>query len=378
MAKRERVDRGLYRVENKDGSVSWMIDYLNPDKKRIRKTFSTKKQAVAERAARIHMMAKGEYSEFVEKKERRTSTLGDLIKLYHENYQDQTTYIKNKQAYIESFKKHFGSPTLLTSIEYGDLKTYRNTLKKTLSKHGLPLTASTINSYMSCLRHMFKEAIEYKMVQRSPFNDGKSLMLKLDNTRERYLTPEEIRRFVKACPTHLKQIVKCALFTGLRVSDVLKLKWSDISDGQIYVRNTKGKNYIVPVSEPLAELFDQIREGRKTVGGNVVDLKGKPVERPGIESEHVFTYMGKPITGVRTAFRSACKKANLTYGRDKPDGVTFHTLRHTYGTHLAIHGTHARTIQELLGHKSLKMTERYIKVADESKKQAVNGLNYGL
>ena len=38
MAKTERVDRGLYRVENKDGSISWMIDYLNPDKKRIRKT----------------------------------------------------------------------------------------------------------------------------------------------------------------------------------------------------------------------------------------------------------------------------------------------------------------------------------------------------
>ncbi len=40
MAKIERVDRGIYRVENKDGSISWMIDYLNPDRKRIRKTFS--------------------------------------------------------------------------------------------------------------------------------------------------------------------------------------------------------------------------------------------------------------------------------------------------------------------------------------------------
>jgi hypothetical protein len=69
MAKIERVDRGLYRVENKDGSVSWQIDYLNPDRRRIRKTFSTQKQAVQERSARFHMMAKGEYSEFVEKKE---------------------------------------------------------------------------------------------------------------------------------------------------------------------------------------------------------------------------------------------------------------------------------------------------------------------
>ena len=74
MAKRERVDRGLYRVENKDGSISLIIDYLNPDKKRIRKTFSTKKQAVAERAACVHMMTKGEYGEFVEKNKGYTAT----------------------------------------------------------------------------------------------------------------------------------------------------------------------------------------------------------------------------------------------------------------------------------------------------------------
>lgn len=92
----------------------------------------------------------------------------------------------------------------------------------------------------------------------------------------------------------------------------------------------------------------------------------------------MFTYQGKPVKSVKTAFKAACKGAGFEYGRDVPNGVTFHTLRHTYGTHLALQGTHIRTIQELLGHKNLEMTQRYTKVADDTKRQALNGLNWGL
>lgn len=105
-------------------------------------------------------------------------------------------------------------------------------------------------------------------------------------------------------------------------------------------------------------------------------MKGNPVENEGIESEFVFIYHGKPVKSVKTAFKKACKDAGLVYGRDKSDGVTFHTLRHTFGTYLAKQNTHIRTIQELMGHKTIKMTQRYTKVAEDDKRQAVNCLNY--
>jgi integrase len=377
MAKIERVDRGLYRVENNDGSISWQIDYLNPDRKRIRKTFSTKKQAAEERAARVHMMAKGEYGEFVEKKEKKSATLGELLELYRKNYQDQTSFKTAKKFYIQGFREYFKEDTLLSSIEYGDLKTYRNTLKKSLNQHGKILSFSSVNAKMSCLRHMFKEAIEYKMIEQSPFNGGKTLMLKVDNVRERYLEPEEINRLLDKSPLHLQHIIKCGLFSGMRLGNILSLKWSQIRDGHMYVKTKTGKDNF-PVSDILAELFEQIKGSQKPVNGNVVDLNGKPVERAGIKSEYVFTYQGEPVKSVKTAFKKACEEAGLEYGRDKADGVTFHTLRHTYGTYLAKQGTHIRTIQELLGHKNIKMTQRYTKVADDSKRQAVNGLNYDL
>ncbi len=373
MAKSEKIDRGLYRVENKDGSVSWLIDYVNPNGKRIRKTFPTKKQAVAERATRVSLMAKGEYGEFVEKKEKKSSTFGELVKQYKEACQDEPIYKTAKKFYLNGFEEHFKAETLLSSVEYSDLEAYRNKLKRSLNQHGKPLAPSSINAKMSCLRHMFKKAVIYGMIERNPFYDEDTLMLKVDNVRDRYLAPDEIRKLLDNSPVHLKNIIKCALFTGMRLGNILSLKWHQIRDGHIYVQTKNGKRNF-PVSESLAELFKEIKESRKPVKGNVVDMKGNPVEKDGIDSEYVFTYHGKPVKSVKTAFKKACKDAGLVYGRDKSDGVTFHTLRHTYGTYLAKQNTHIRTIQELMGHKTIKMTQRYTKVAEDDKRQAVNGL----
>ncbi len=122
----EKVERGIYRVENKDGSISWMIDYLNPDKKRVRVTFSTKKEAVQERAKRIAMIAEGEYSTFVKKKKNYSATFGKLLDLYKENYKDQASYKTAKKYFVEKFREYFKKETLLSSIEYGHIKAYRN------------------------------------------------------------------------------------------------------------------------------------------------------------------------------------------------------------------------------------------------------------
>ena len=264
MAKIEKVDRGLYRVENKDGSISWMIDYLNPDKKRIRKTFSTKKQAVEERATRVSLMAKGEYSEFVEKKKKKSSTFGELVKRYKEACQDEPIYKTAKKFYIKGFQEHFKDDTLLSSIEYSDLEAYRNELKRSFNQHDKPLAPSSINAKMSCLRHMFKKAVIYGMIERNPFYDGDTLMLKVDNARERYLEPDEIRKLLDNSPVHLQHIIKCALFTGMRLGNVLSLKWHQIRDGHIYVKTKNGKRSF-PVSEFLAELLEEIKENRKPV-----------------------------------------------------------------------------------------------------------------
>jgi integrase len=356
-----------------------MIDYLNPDKKRIRKTFSTKKEALQERAKRVSMIAEGEYSKFVEKKKAYTATFGELVKLYEQNYKDQTSYKTAKKYYIERFLEYFKEETLLASIGYGHLKTYRNKLMKRLNQHNRPFTASSINSEMTCLHQMFKEAKEYKMIGKNPFNDGKSLRLKVNNERDRYLTPDEARKLFNECPVHLQQIIECVLYTGMRRSEVLSLKWHQIKNGWIYLPKTKtNKKRYIPVSDPLEKLFDRIKESQYQEKSNVVDMEGKPLEHKRGKSECVFLYQGKPVKEIRTAFISACKRSGIPYGRNVPNGITFHDLRHSYGSYLIAQKNDFRTTQELLGHKDPKMTQRYTHVADDMKKRAVNTLDWNL
>jgi len=378
MAKIEKVERGIYRVENKDGTVSWMIDYLNPEKKRIRKTFGTKKQAVEERATRVALIASGEYGDFVKKKGTRHHTFKKLIDSYEKDHGDQSSFKSSKRFFIEKFKAHFGEDTLLTSIEYGHLKEYRRQLQTSINQHGRRLTPSSINSEMSCLRHMFKEAFEYGMIERSPFSDGKSLRLKVDNERDQFLTPEEARRLFSKCPVHLQHIMEAVLYTGMRRKEVLNLKWVDIRNGWIYLDDTKTGKHKIPVSDHLGELFESIRGGQDPDAGNVFDLEGNRVEKGRAQSEYVFTYSGEPIKDVKTALRKACKDAGIPYGRNVPNGITFHDLRHSYGSYLMEMGANIRTTQELLGHKNIRMTQRYTHVSDDTRKQAVNGLDWGL
>lgn len=375
MAKIEKVERGIYRVTNKDGSISWMIDYLNPEKKRIRKTFETKKKAVEERAKRVALIAEGEYSPFVKKKKSYTATFGDLIKLYVENYKDQSSYKTAKKGFIKKFKKHFKEETLLSSIEYGHLKTYRNELRKSINQHGRLLKPSSINSEMSCLRQMLEEAKEYNMVERNPFKDGKSLRLKVNNERDRFLTPDEARKLFSECAAHLQQIVECVLYTGMRRQEVLNLKWNQVRNGWIYLQDTKTKKRLqIPVSDALFRLFERIQNVQDLKGGDVLDLTGSRIKRTG----YVFTYKGQPIKDVKIALQAACKRAGIPYGRNVTDGITFHDLRHSYGSYLMLQRTDFRTTQELLGHKDPKMTQRYTHVADCTKKQAVNNLDWNL
>jgi integrase len=379
MAKMEKVERGIYRIENKDCSVSWMIDYLNPDKKRVRVTFSTLKQAREERAKRIALVAEGEYSTFVKKKKNYSATFGQLLKLYKENYKNQPSYKTAKRFFVKKFRKHFKKDTLLASIEYGHIKAYRNKLMQSVDQHDRLLEPSSINREMSCLRQMFNEAVEYGMIDRNPFNDGKSFHLKENNERNRFLTPDEARKLYKECAIHLQQIIECVLYTGMRKKEVLNLKWDQIRGGWIYIRDTKPKNLVkIPVAEELAKLFDRIKDSQDADGSKVYDLKGKKVKRHPLQSEYVFTYQGQPVKDTKGALKTACKNAKIPYGRNVPNGITFHDLRHSYGSYLMQQRTDFRTTQELLGHKDPKMTQRYTHVIDDTKKQAVNSLNWDL
>ena len=348
---------------------SWQIDYFDPTGKRVRQSFKKKKDAEAELGKRVSLKAENRYLDV--KKDYKT-TFGELCEKYKDNFENQASYQTSKRFFIDAFKVHFGKDTLLAKITYLELETYRNLLRKSQSKHDRMLTDATINRKMSCLRHMFKKAVEWDMIDKTPFDRGSSLLIKENNKRDRYLEQDEIDALLDACSTkvikfpeskkHIKQmtrkdthylrdIVECVLNTGMRRGEALSLKWEQVRGDFIYLRKTKTSNpRQIPINEDLAALFKQIRK------------------RQGLKSEYVFIYQGQRIADLKNGFNAALRRAAI-------NDFKFHDLRHTFASHFVMRGGSLKALQEILGHKTLTMTMRYAHLAQDHKKEAINLLN---
>jgi integrase len=84
-----------------------------------------------------------------------------------------------------------------------------------------------------------------------------------------------------------------------------------------------------------------------------------------LKSEYVFTYRGKPVQEVKKAFGASLARAGI-------EDFRFHDLRHTFASHMVMRGATIKDVQELLGHKDIKMTIRYAHLSKEHKKKPVN------
>jgi len=173
---------------------------------------------------------------------------------------------------------------------------------------------------------------------------------KENNKRLRYLEPEEINRLLQECSEHLRPIVILALNTGMRLGEILNLKWRDIDLDQklIYIIHTKsGEKREVPLNNLLVKLLEKMK---KTSENN----------------DYVFSHKnGLPYNRVYKGFKSACKRANI-------EDFRFHDLRHTFASHLVMNGVDLKTVQELLGHKTFTMTLRYAHLSPDHKRKAVD------
>ncbi|MGD0401314.1 MAG: site-specific integrase [Syntrophobacteraceae bacterium] len=347
----------------------WQIDYFDPTGKRVRKSFAKKKDAEAELAKRVSLIAEKRY---LDVKKDYTTTLDELLKKYEENFQDQAGFKNSKCHFIENFREYFGKDTRLDNIKYVELDTYRSYLKRKPTRHGSFRSPVTINREITCLHHILEKAKEWQMIERNPFDQGKSLLTKENNQRFRFLTEDEIPVLLRECSDYLRPIVDCAINTGMRRGEILSLQWDQIRNGFIYLTKTKtNEARQIPVNESLELLFADIKRsqgpGAKSVftftrGQHALKQPESQRERKGL------ALVVKPVRSITTGFIGALKRAGI-------EDFRFHDLRHTFASQLALRGASLKQIQELLGHKNITMTMRYAHLTQESKRDAVNLLN---
>jgi integrase len=344
---------------------TYQIDYFDPTGKRIRKSFDKKKDAEAELGKRVSLKAEGRY---LDVKKECVTTLGELIKKYTENFENQRSFNNWKKLCLENFKEYFGLDTIIDNIRYVHFETYRNHLRQKLTHKGTIRKDASVNREMSCLHHLFAKGVEWELLEQNPFKRGKSLLMKENNKRLRFLSHDELQGLLAASPEYLKEIIICAVNSGMRRGEVLSLAWKQIKNGFIYLQKTKtDESRQIPINDTLEELFQKIK---KQNPNSIYVFKYRTLEKDKKEMGNlkVLTFKDAPINNVKHSFSTALRKAAI-------DDFRFHDLRHTFASHLLMNGASLKDVQELLGHKTMEMTMRYAHLSQEHKRNAVNLLN---
>jgi integrase/recombinase XerD len=242
---------------------------------------------------------------------------------------------RTQEAYIravKNFSAFLGASPDTASAE--DLRRYR--LHLVASGAGVP----TINNSLTALRFFFLVTL------RKP-----AVVLDMPFVREPrrlpvVLSPEEVARLLDAAPgLKYKAALSVAYGAGLRASEVISLKVSDIDSARMVIRVEQGKgrkDRYVMLSEHLLQLLRAWWKAARPQG---------------------WLFPGRdPVQPLTTRqLNRACHAAAQMAEIDKR--VSLHTLRHSFATHLLEQKTDIRVIQVLLGHKKLDTTALYTRVA---------------
>jgi integrase len=193
------------------------------------------------------------------KKETKT-TFNELANRYIENFKNQKCF-RSKDHAIGVLRAEFGDKQL-SQMTYLEIETWRNRRKATPTQRGDRVRADgSVNFDLAVLGHMLNKAVQWGLLENHPFRKGERLAYKLNNARTRFLTESEIEALFGECPTHLKPIVETAILSGMRLEELLSLRWEQIRNGQIYLTETKySKPRQIPINGRLAEVFRELRQ----------------------------------------------------------------------------------------------------------------------
>jgi len=199
---------------------------------------------------------------------------------------------------------------------------------------------SSMKLYLAALQFL------YQYILKQPVDFDFKMKLRKQEKLPVVLSVEEVQRLINSIVNlKHKTIIMMIYGCGLRISEVVKLKWSDIDRNRkmLRIEQAKGrKDRYVILTDNLLELLTRYYNGYRSRHFIFEGQKGNVPYSP---------------RSIQSIFRVAKKKAGIT------KKATVHTLRHSFAAHLLDQGTDIRYIQELLGHKNLSTTQIYTHIS---------------
>ncbi len=280
-----------------------------------------------------------------------------------------STYITHNST-IKTLKDYVkGSAIMFQDITPDFLAKYEKYLQ---NKQNLKI--NTIHKHLKFLRKIFNDALRLDKIeyQHNPFTKYK---LKLEKTSRSFLSDDELKAIENVATVkgekmdlHKKMFIFAAYTGGLRVSDVLKLRWQNF-DGvhiNITIHKTKSQLSIKLPNKAIEIIREYQKKSNKPTDfifpmlPNDIDLDNPQISYNQISS--ATAYVNKNL-------KILANKAEL----DKP--LSFHISRHTWATRALRKGMSIDKVSKLMGHAQIRETQIYAKIVNEELDKAMDIFN---
>ncbi len=335
--------------------VRYWINYRLPNGKQRREAagFFIQEAQAAEGKRKAQ---KFENPGILEKVPAEKMTFAELAEWYLEQKSVKKLASFNRiKGILGNFNEVYGS-RIVSSIKLQDLEEYQE------EREGAGRAPATIDMEISIVKTMVTKAFDNDLVDGRTVKAFRRVRRKLRrgaNARRRTMTATEYLQMVKVASPHLKGIIITAYNTGMRLGEILGLRWSYIDREKGVIRlpadmTKESKAKVIPINHHV----------------NAV-LKGL------IRTTHhdfVFTYRNEPIGtlgGVKKSFITACERAGITQGRDEPEGIIFHDIRRTVKTNMLNAGVDKVHRDIILGHSLHGMDIHYMAPSEDDLQRAM-------
>lgn len=366
---------GVVVREKKKGSGEWWIFITHNGKRKAKKVGRDFKKAQKVAEVAEAKLVLGELG-ILESKEKKMPQFDELANIWLEDYVKPLRRSSTYERYRDILNRHVFPVIGKEPLHLINRRELRNLF---LKKKKAGMSRSMICLIRDVISGPLGYAVDEELIPGNPVS-GILKRLQLERKKQIEIEPmndQEVQLFLDACYRNERsywEFFLCAFRTGMRLGELLGLKWSDIDWNQKFInvkRSYKRGKYDKTKTGNVrrVDMSDQLIQGLK----NLLTKRKKEALKIGKGNliDVVFHRNGKPMeqNHVRRVYKRVLKKAGIREMR-------FHDIRHSYASLLLSNGQSPVYVKEQLGHSSIQMTvDIYGHLIPSSNRGAVNQLD---